>query len=126
MTVDISLIEKRDELKRRLTANEFKTPVDVVTGLNKWWWRAEKNGDAILGTKKDLAVRSFFVRVRSSLVEFGNRLADRAFIEDLLVVSHADEEGGGTEAVHLPGDTLGVIIDASQSIIGEQTAALVA
>jgi hypothetical protein len=29
MTVNISLIEKRDELKRRLNASEFKTPVDV-------------------------------------------------------------------------------------------------
>jgi short subunit dehydrogenase-like uncharacterized protein len=27
-------------------------PVYDVTGLNKWWWRAEKNGDAILGTKR--------------------------------------------------------------------------
>ena len=67
-----------------------------------------------------------FVGCFLSLVEFGNRLSDRAFIEDLLVIGHADEEGGSTQAVHLPGDALGVIVDAGQSIIGEQTAALVA
>ena len=53
-------------------------------------------------------------------------LRTELFFEDLLVVSHADQEGSGTNAVNLPGDALGVIVNAGQGIVGEKTAALVA
>ena len=63
---------------------------------------------------------------KSWLVEFSNGFADRAFFEDLLLFNHANEESGGTQAVNLPWDALGVIVNAGEGIVGEKRSRLVA
>ena len=63
---------------------------------------------------------TFVGKRRSSLVEFGNGLADGAFLEDLLLVGDTHEKGGSAEAINLPGDTFGVIVNAGEGIIGEK------
>lgn len=67
-----------------------------------------------------------FTWMRLSLVEIGNGFADSAFLQDLLAIRHAHQEGGGTQAVHLSGDALGVIVDPRQGIIGKERSSFVA
>jgi len=61
----------------------------------------------------------------SSQVEFSNGLANSAFFLELFSVSHAHQKRGGAEAIDLPGNTFGVIIDASEGIIRKESAAFV-
>ncbi len=68
----------------------------------------------------------FLEKRQSSLVKFGNGFADGGFFEDLLLVGDTHEEGGGAEAVNLPRDAFGVIVNASEGIIGKKGCALVA
>ena len=42
------------------------------------------------------------------------------------MVDHTDQKSGGTQAVNLPGDALGVIVNASEGIVGKENAIFVA
>lgn len=75
------------------------------------------------GSKKGLK-RGPFLSVIGRLIEFSNGFADGTLLEDLFVVRHTDQERGGTQAVHLSGDTLGEIVNASEGIVRKEVAAL--
>ena len=50
------------------------------------------------------------------MVEFGNGHADGRFLQDLLLLGHADQQRGGTQAVNLPWDAFGVVVDAGHRL----------
>ena len=65
------------------------------------------------------------MRKRSALFEFCHGLADDTFLHDLTLIGHTHQEGGGTQAVDLAGDTFGVIENAGQGIIRKERTGLV-
>ena len=89
-----------------------------MSGWNKWRRKCKKWTPS--------GVHFYWIKRQSNLVEFGNGFADRTFVQDLFLFHHANQESGGTQAVHLPGDAFGVIVDAGKGIIGEKAACFVA
>jgi len=76
------------------------------------------------GSKKDPR-RGPFSLVKNRLIEFRNGFVDGTLLEDLIAVRHADQEGGGTQAVHLSRDALGEIVNAVEGIVGKEIGGLV-
>ena len=78
------------------------------------------------GDKKTGSEMSPFFNVkRSTLFEFCHSFADDTFLQDLAIIGHTHQEGGGTQTIDLAWETFGVIKNAGQGVIGKKRTGLV-